>query len=159
MPVVLIIFVVIAQIVVKYWKQMRYIFIGALLLLLIEMGWHWPNYLTYYNISQGYEIATDSNYDWSGQEIKALAKWKEEQQIDKLYIAIKSDYPAEHYLGEQIAHFDVEKEDLPSQAYLAVSMFMFQNNKYRQDLKSEQKFGKYQLVDQVGKTMLIFKKE
>lgn len=61
-----------------------------------------PYYLTYFNelaggSKNGYKYAVDSNYDW-GQDFKRLAKWVDEQKIDKIYLDYFGTADINYYL-------------------------------------------------------------
>jgi len=127
----------------------------------------YPYFLSYYNILgggtwNGYQIATDSNYDWGGQDVKRLAKWLRENKIEKIYGHIFSNVDLKYYLGEGYEHFNIRHQNLPpSGSLLVVSAFELQNVNYDKNLPPEKKYFQLEknLVERVGTTMFIFKIE
>lgn len=122
-----------------------------------------PHYLSYYNIlgggtNHGYEVATDSNYDW-GQDVKRLGVWLKKNKPGKIYLDIFSLNAPGYYLGNSVEYFDAEKSPAPPPgSYVAVSAMNYQNNVYDDSIPPEKKYssGKYVLVERVGKTIFIF---
>ncbi|HEC63918.1 MAG TPA: hypothetical protein ENI23_01345 [bacterium] len=123
-----------------------------------------PHYLSYYNIlgggtDNGYEISTDSNYDWAGQDLKRLGKWLKENNIDEVYTHIFTNAEQEYYLGDNVHVFDYAKDELPpSGSYLVVSVFEYQNNVYSDSVPEDRKYTQIDdyRVERVGKTMFVY---
>jgi hypothetical protein len=64
-----------------------------------------PHYLSYYNelaggTSQGYKIATDSNYDW-GQDLKRLVEFVNDNNIQKIAVDYFGGGNPQYYLGNK----------------------------------------------------------
>lgn len=64
-----------------------------------------PYFISYYNslaggTTNGYRIATDSNYDW-GQDLKRLATFTETHGIDKIAVNYFGGGSARYYLGDK----------------------------------------------------------
>ncbi len=65
----------------------------------------YPYYLSYFNeiaggSENGYKYVVDSNCDW-GQDLKRLARWVDEQGIEKIYVDYFGGGNVEYYLGEK----------------------------------------------------------
>ncbi len=65
----------------------------------------YPSFLAYFNEliggpSQGYIYVTDSNLDW-GQDLKRLAKWTDDNGVDKIYVDYFGGAIASYYLGNK----------------------------------------------------------
>ena len=140
------------------------IFLLGAFFILISFFLTWPYFLSYYNLlaggtKNGYQIATDSNYDWAGQDLKRLAKWVKENKISKIYLHIFSNVRLDYYLGNNYQPFNIRFDPLPpSGSLLAVSAFEMQNVNYDENLPYFQKyfqFNKYQ-VARIGTTIFIF---
>ncbi len=79
--------------------------VGLLIWYVISSLLSFPYYLTYFNElvsgnKNGYIYVTDSNLDW-GQDLKRLAKWVDENRIDKVYIDYFGGGDYKYYLGEK----------------------------------------------------------
>jgi 4-amino-4-deoxy-L-arabinose transferase-like glycosyltransferase len=150
------------------WKfiKIKYIFTIASIWLIISTIVTFPFYLSYYNYfgggtEKGYEIATDSNYDW-GQDVKLLAKWVRENNIREIYTDVTTKIPLDYYFEDgRVAHnFDIEWWGLPETkpCYIAVSMFEYQNNIYDSKIPADKKYTilKDNLIAKIGTTILVF---
>ncbi|MBU0731250.1 glycosyltransferase family 39 protein [Patescibacteria group bacterium] len=155
----------------KFWNfklvknfQAKYIFYILGAGLLVSVIWSFPNYLEYYNIfgggtTNGYKIATDSNYDWGGQDVKRLAEWMDENGVEEIYTDIFSNVPLKYYLGAGQKNFNIEENKRPpSGAIVAVSYNEYQNNVFDDAVSANKKYSIWQddLKEVVGKTILIF---
>lgn len=171
MPIVFASFLLVAKGIDKYWEsaigklKLKYLYFAAFLAMALSTSWAFPRYLEYYNylgggVDNGYQIATDSNYDWGGQDVKMLGKWVEDNNIQKIYTHIFSNVPLQYYLGEGNEHYEINWRWLPPPgSYIAVSVFEYQNNVYNDNLGDDQKYTKIKddFLTKVGKTMLIYK--
>jgi len=125
----------------------------------------YPYFLSYYNILgggkwNGYKIATDSNYDWGGQDVKRLAKWIKENKIEKIYGHIFSNVDLKYYLGEGYEYFNIRFQNLPPKGSLiVVSAFELQNVNYDKGLPPERKYFQLEknLIKRIGTTMFVFR--
>lgn len=164
-PVIFLIYVLVAKKIAEQ-KEVKFSFFILPWFILIFISWllAWPNYISYYNISvggisKGYEIATDSNYDWGGQDVKRLAKWVKENKIEKIYGHIFSNAPLDYYLGDAYIPFNIKYDPLPPKGSLiAVSAFELQNVNYDQGLPESKKYLQFEdsLITRIGTTIFIF---
>lgn len=152
------------------WKflKVKYIFAIASIWLIISTIITFPYYLSYYNYfgggtEKGYEIATDSNYDW-GQDVKLLAEWVRENDIREIYTDVTTKVPLDYYFedGRKSYNFDIEWWGLPEAQppyYVAVSMFEYQNNIHDDKIPADRKYTilKDELIARIGKTILVFR--
>lgn len=147
-------------------KEIKISFLLLPFLIMIITAWIliWPYYLSYYNILaggtlEGYKIATDSNYDWGGQDVKSLGKWVKNNNIEKIYTQIFSNVSLNYYLGEAYQPFNIKYNPLPPKGSLiAVSAFELQNVNYDQGLSDSRKYFQFQddLIERIGTTIFIF---
>lgn len=93
-----------------------------------------PNYLTYFNelvgkAKNGYVYVTDSNLDW-GQDLKRLAKWVDENNIQKIKIDYFGGATAKYYLGDKVEewHADYDPKNAKG-SWLAISATFLQQNR------------------------------
>ncbi|MFH0969769.1 MAG: phospholipid carrier-dependent glycosyltransferase, partial [Patescibacteria group bacterium] len=157
---------------IKNWNEKffsliknKYIFSLASLSILATVFISFPNYLPYYNLlaggtNNGYKIATDSNYDWGGQDVKKLAEWVKDNNISKIYCHIFTNVPLEYYLGDAYKEYNIEWNGIPEKgSYIAVSASELQNNIYNKELAPDKKYSvlKDNLVARAGKSIFIFK--
>jgi len=85
-----------------------------------------PYYLTYFTelvggAKNGHIYVTDSNLDW-GQDLKRLAKWTDENNIEKIHLDYFGGGDKKYYLGDKYEPWwgDRNPEDA-KESYLAVS--------------------------------------
>jgi hypothetical protein len=151
------------------WKfiKIKYVFAVFSIWLVISTVITFPFYLSYYNYfgggtERGYEIATDSNYDW-GQDVKLLANWVRENNIRDIYTDVTTKVPLDYYFedGRKSHNFDIEWWGLPDEKsyYVAVSMFEYQNNIYDDKIPADKKYTilENNLITKIGKTILVYK--
>ena len=148
-------------------KEVKVSFFVVLFFLFIVISWilSWPYFLSYYNVLaggtwNGYKIATDSNYDWGGQDVKRLGKWVKENKIEKIYTHIFSNVQLNYYLGDAYQKFNIREDSIPpSNSLLAVSTFELQNVNYDSGLPESKKYSQFEknLVERIGTTIFIFK--
>lgn len=93
-----------------------------------------PNYLTYFNelvggAKNGYIYVTDSNLDW-GQDLKRLAKWVDENNIQKIKVDYFGGSDTNYYLGNKYEpwHGDWNPEQAKGN-WLAVSATALQGGR------------------------------
>lgn len=93
-----------------------------------------PYYLTYFNelvgkAKNGYAYVTDSNLDW-GQDLKRLAKWVEENNIQKIKVDYFGGAIASYYLGNKAEEWHAEyNPEKAKGSWLAVSATFLQQNR------------------------------
>ena len=117
--------------------KLKHIFAVVAVFMFISVLCSFPYYLSYYNIlaggtDKGYKIATDSNYDWGGSDVRRLAKWMQDNNIQEIYTQIFADVPLKYYLGDGQKFFNLQNEGKlpPSGSYIAVSNYEYMNNVY-----------------------------
>ena len=89
-----------------------------------------PHFLAYFNElaggpDKGYLYTVDSNLDW-GQDLKRLAKWVEENNIEKIKIAYFGGGEPNYYLGDKADGFNWLE---PQKGWLAVSATLLQGGR------------------------------
>jgi hypothetical protein len=146
--------------------NIKHLFLAVSILMLVSVIFSFPYYLEYYNIfaggtDNGYKIATDSNYDWGGSDVKRLADWMRRNDVHEIYTQIFADVPLKYYLGEGQKPFNLQNEGKlpPSGSYIAVSNYEYMNNVYSTDIPPERKYTilENNLVARVGKTIFIYR--
>ncbi len=145
--------------------KLSLIFLPVFILIICSWALAFPHYLSFYNpigggIDEGYKIATDSNYDWGGQDVKRLGKWIKDNKIEKIYAHIFTNVPLEYYLGEAYQPYNIKYDPLPpANSYLAVSAFEMQNINYDKGLPESKKYFQFQddLIKRVGPSIFVFK--
>lgn len=101
----------------------------------------YPYYLTYFNQvaggpSGGYRYVVDSNLDW-GQDLKRLAKWVDENKIEKIYFdyfgwANPVFYLQNKYVGLSAGKYNSAREflnDNPNGGYIAISVSFYMGSR------------------------------
>lgn len=93
-----------------------------------------PYYLTHFNEligggKNGYIYVTDSNLDW-GQDLKRLANWIDEQNIEKIYVDYFGGATASYYLGNKAKEWHAEyNPEKAKGSWLAVSATFLQQSR------------------------------
>ncbi len=93
-----------------------------------------PYYLTYFNelaggSENGYKYVTDSNLDW-GQDLKRLAKWVDEQGIEKIKVDYFGGGTVEYYLGDKFEGWWADRNpEEAKNSWLAISATFLQQNR------------------------------
>lgn len=122
-------------------KRIKTLLVGGLLLWYVFEAFNvYPSFLTYYNQLaggpiEGKKIAVDSNLDW-GQDLKRLAAWAEENDIEKLYLDYFGQADPGYYLGDLWipvhSKMFLNKNDFleknPGGGYFAVSASFYMGN-------------------------------
>ena len=121
----------------------------------------YPHFLTYFNElvggpSQGYKYVTDSNVDW-GQDLKRLAEFVDENNIDKIYIDYFGGDDLNYRFGEKYQPWwgDKNPKELPSNSWLAVSATLLQGGKGVPDPEYNEKTGYYNWLNQYEPVTVI----
>jgi len=90
----------------NYYKQQLKLAFVAFMFVWLAFGslTAYPHYLSYFNeiigIDNGWKYVVDSNYDW-GQDLKRLASFVEEHNIDKIAVNYFGGGSSKYYLGEK----------------------------------------------------------
>jgi 4-amino-4-deoxy-L-arabinose transferase-like glycosyltransferase len=117
-----------------YRKQLRGAFLVFMFLwLVISSLLAYPHYLSYFNelvgTDNGWRYVVDSNYDW-GQDLKRLAAFVEEHQIDKIAVDYFGAGSPQYYLGAKADKWSSSMGD-PRQeniSWVAISVNQIQNS-------------------------------
>ncbi|HOX30309.1 MAG TPA: glycosyltransferase family 39 protein [Candidatus Paceibacterota bacterium] len=95
----------------------------------------YPSFIAYFNElaggpSRGYLYAVDSNLDW-GQDLKRLASWTDENNVDEIYVDYFGGADVKYYLGDKYRPWwgNRPESDLPNGSYLAVSATFLQGGR------------------------------
>ena len=115
LPTIPFVYVLISGQIKKLFEKIQHhknLVVVSWLLVIGLTGWYiassllsFPYYLTYFNElaggnKNGHIYVTDSNLDW-GQDLKRLAKWVDEQKIDKIYLDYFGGGDAKYYMGNK----------------------------------------------------------
>ncbi len=126
-----------------------------------------PYYLTYFNelvggSENGYKYVTDSNLDW-GQDLKRLAQWTEERNIEKIKVDYFGGGMPEYYLGNKFEKWWGERDPKEAQnSWLAVSATFLQQGRavptkgWDQPTDYYMWLNEYEPVEIVGNSIFIF---
>jgi hypothetical protein len=93
-----------------------------------------PYYLTHFNelvggAKNGYIYVTDSNLDW-GQDLKRLAKWVDENGIQKIKVDYFGGATVSYYLKEKYEEWHAEYDPAKAKgSWLAISATFLQQNR------------------------------
>jgi membrane protein YdbS with pleckstrin-like domain len=128
----------------------------------------YPHFLAYFNElvggpNQGYIYTVDSNLDW-GQDLKRLARWVEENKIDKIYVDYFGGGDAKYYLKEKYLPWwgNRDPAEFPKGNYLAVSATFLQGGRGKPAVGFDQPYGyyhwldKYTPVTKIGYSIFIY---
>jgi len=174
MPVILAICLLIGKGLDGIWEKnilklnfrIKHLFAIVAILMFISVFWSFPYYLEYYNIlgggtNSGYKIATDSNYDWGGSDVRRLAKWARDNSVGEIYTHIFNDVPLKYYLGEGERGFNINDDGKlpPTGSYIAVSVFEYMANVHCHWTPPEKKYSILDpyLAARVGKTIFVYR--
>jgi hypothetical protein len=151
----------------KIWKKfhLKHVFMTVGTLMLVSVFFSFPFYLSYYNplgggTANGYKIATDSNYDWGGSDVRRLALWMKNNNVSEIYTDFFADVKLSYYLGSGQHDINIEDGSLPAPgSYIAVSNYKYMNNIFNNNLPPERKYTilKDNLVARIGPTIFLFK--
>lgn len=121
----------------------------------------YPHFLTYFNgivggPTQGYKYVVDSNLDW-GQDLKRLAQFVDENNIDKIYVDYFGGSSTEYYLKEKYQSWwgDRNPTDLPPNSWLAVSSTLLQAGRGAPAIGFKEKTGYYNWLNQYEPVKVI----
>jgi len=174
MPVILAMCLLTAKGVDNFWDyrflrlnlKIKHLFVIVATLMLVSVFWSYPYYLEYYNIlgggtDCGYKIATDSNYDWGGSDVRRLAAWMRDNNVREIYTHMFADVPLKYYLGDGQRKFNLQDDGQlpPSGSYLAVSVFEYMANVFGGNASGDKNYSRLDpyLAARVGKTIFVYK--
>lgn len=164
-PIIFLIYVLVAkEISTRILFKFSFLFLLSSILIIGAWASTFPYYLSFYNTIGGgtfggYKIATDSNYDWLGQDVKRLGKWAKDNKIDKVYTHVFTNVSLGYYLGEAYQPYDIIVDPIPpSGSYVAVSAFALQHINYNKDLPESKKYFQFKddLIERVGSSIFVF---
>jgi len=164
-PITFLLYVFVAKKISGWLPKFSSLILPLFIIILAAWIQTWPYFLSYYNILagrtlEGYKIATDSNYDWGGQDVKSFAKWVKNNKIEKIYAHIFSNVHLDYYLGKVYQPFNIRYDPIPPKGSLiAVSAFELQNINYDKGLPESKKYFQFKdnLIERIGTTIFIFK--
>lgn len=121
---------------------------------------NYPFYVPYFNeligSKNGYKQIVDSNVDW-GQDLKRLAKFVDDNNIDKLHLDYFGGGSPKYYLGDKYDPWWSSK--IPTEwGWYAVSATIFQTS-FENPKTSYNWLTQYKIVEVVGNSILVFKAE
>jgi len=149
----------------KRQKKAVYVFVAILVVWYAASSlMAFPYYLSYYNelvggSKNGYKYAVDSNYDW-GQDLKRLADFVEQKNIQKIKIAYFGGDSPEYRLGNKREELDVGKPN--QKGWIAISATLLQQGRakpapgYNQDTTYLNWLNNYQPVARAGNSIFIY---
>ncbi|MCK4635633.1 MAG: glycosyltransferase family 39 protein [Candidatus Moranbacteria bacterium] len=175
-PIMPLIYLITARVCVNIYSKLingkgiiaiRYVFIAMISLMITEVIWAYPYYISYFNQTvggpkNGYKIMTDSNADW-GQDLKRLEKYlNEHPEIDKIHVHYFGGDRPSNRLGEDrfIEWWDSKRPI--EKGYYAISVNHLQGSIYNSELSDDNSYRwtlKYKPIAQVGTSFLIYKVE
>jgi len=117
-----------------------------------------PYYLTYYNemaggSERGYEIATDSNYDW-GQDLKRLWLFTEENGIEEIHLDYFGWADPYYYFGDKRTW--LSSCDAPRNGWIAVSASFYQGSRERAECDYRRWLPIEKRVAAIGNSIFVF---
>ncbi|KKS66019.1 MAG: Glycosyl transferase, family 39, partial [Parcubacteria group bacterium GW2011_GWC2_42_6] len=120
----------------KSGLRLKYILLSGLIVWqIVSVISVYPSFLAYFNEAvggpaNGYKYVTDSNLDW-GQDMKRLAQWTEENNVNKIYLDYFGGATTEYYLGDKFMpwHCSASPTMLKSGDWLAVSATFLQGGR------------------------------
>lgn len=175
-PVMPLIYLVTARVCVNAYSKLinkkrilivRYIFVVMITLMITEVVFAYPYYISYFNQTvggpkNGYKIMTDSNADW-GQDLKRLAKYLDEHpEIDKIRLHYFGGDRPENRLGKDRFVEWWESKRPIEKGYYAISVNHLQGSAYdttKSNDDSHRWLLDHEPIDQVGTSFLIYKVE
>lgn len=97
----------------------------AVIWMIISAAITFPFYLSYFHVlaggtEEGWRYVVDSNYDW-GKDLKRLAIWTKENNVNRLYLDYFGGGDPRYYLGNRYESWQSAKGPPPSGSYFAIS--------------------------------------
>lgn len=135
--------------------------------LIIETISSYPHYLAYFNQlaggpAKGYIYVADSNLDW-GQDLKRLARYVEENKIDKIKLDYFGGSQPEYYLGAKYEKLDAHNVN-QRHGWLAVSATLLQGGRAfspTQGLKQDTTYyvwlDQYKPMAKIGYSIFVYR--
>lgn len=172
-PVMPLIYLVTARVCVNTYSKLitkkrilavRYIFVAIIILMITEVVFAYPYYISYFNQTvggpkNGYKIITDSNADW-GQDLKRLKKYLDEHpEIDKIRLHYFGGDRPENRLEDKFIEWWESKRPI-EKGYYAISVNNLQGSIYDTNKSDDDSYKwtlNYKPIDQVGTSILIFR--
>jgi hypothetical protein len=121
---------------------------------------NFPFYLAYFNEFIGrnnaYKYTVDSNLDW-GQDLRRLARWVEENNIEHIKVDYFGGSVPEYYMGDKQEKWMSRYGE--TTGWLAVSATYFQNSKYYAKTLGEPDYTwleKYEPETIIGGSILVY---
>lgn len=125
-----------------------------------------PFYLTHFNelvgkSENGYKYVTDSNLDW-GQDLKRLAKWVDEQEIEKIKVDYFGGATVEYYLGDKYQEWHGDWNPTGLKGWLAISATFLQQGRaiptkgWQQSTDYYMWLNQYEPVKVIGNSIFVF---
>jgi hypothetical protein len=151
--------------ILKLSFRVKHIFMAIGTLMIASVFCSFPFYLSYFNAlgggtENGYKIATDSNYDWGGSDVRRLGKWMRDNNVRDIYTDFFADVALPYYLGDGQRNFNIEDGNMPPPGSLiAVSNYKYMNNVANDKLPADRKYTilENNLIARVGPTIFVFK--
>ena len=138
--------------------------IGNVFFIGVLLGWYilsfvgiYPHFIAYFNEiaggpRNGYTFVVDSNLDW-GQDLRRLAKFVKEKNIDHIKVDYFGGGDVKYYLGDrtEIWHAD----NGPTTGWLAVSATFLQTSRAYPDA-SYAWLDQYEPVEKIGYSIFVY---
>ena len=143
-------------------------------LLVVLLVWYalsslaiFPYYLTHFNElvggpTKGYLYVTDSNLDW-GQDLKRLAKWVDEQGIQKIKVDYFGGATVDYYLKGKYEGWHAENDPKDAKgSWLAISATFLQQNRavptkgFKGKTDNYLWLNQYQPVTVIGNSIFVY---
>ncbi|MEA3453080.1 MAG: glycosyltransferase family 39 protein [Patescibacteria group bacterium] len=140
--------------------------LGALMLwYIIASVIAFPHYISYYNelvggSGNGYKYAVDSNYDW-GQDLKRLAQFVEENNIEKINVSYFGGDNTSYRLGDNLAQAWVDEDEAKNKGWIAISATLLQERRaipapgYDRDATSLAWLNNYEPI-RIGNSIFVY---
>lgn len=145
----------------RLFPGMRAALIASFSIVALLLAWQaisvvsvYPSFLAYFNElvggpTNGYKYVTDSNLDW-GQDMKRLANWVNENNIDKIYVDFFGGSMPGYYLGDKYLPWWGQRSPQNLSAtggYLAVSATFLQGGRGQAIKGFKETTGYYRWLD------------
>lgn len=145
----------------SFLKEKKKLLVACYLLFVACLAWYafsslsiFPYYLTHFNeliggAKNGSIYVADSNLDW-GQDLKRLAKWVDQQGIEKIKVDYFGGSDPKHHLGDKFERWQSERDPKEAKkSWLAISATFRQGGYYLW-------LNKYQPVTVIGNSIFVY---